>query len=99
VTVFETIVGSFFAGALLAIVLSWRLSGRRRVGLAFAGPCLAIAIFIVGNPDAGCDYDCVGRLFWALVGASSIAGWWFALATVPLLRLALDRRRLDGRHK
>ena len=98
-TVFETTVGSFFAGAVLASVLSWRLSGRSRVGLAIAGPCLAIAIFVVGNPDAGCDYDCVARVFWALVGASSIAGWWFALLTVPLLRLAFDRRRLDGRHR
>jgi hypothetical protein len=52
----------------------------------------AVIAFLVADPDAGCHYDCMGRLAWAVVAVGAAGGWLLGCAIAFGIAQSLRRR-------
>lgn len=77
--------------SIVALIAGYvRIPSPVRLGMAIAGPLVALIVFEVANPEGGCSYDCPARALWGLTAFACSAAWLGGLG------LGMLARRIDS---
>lgn len=82
-------------GALVGAVLLNLVPMRTtvRAALAIGVPVSLFGAFLIANPEASCQSDCLQRASWGVITTVAAVGWIAGFATFALLRRITQRPR------